>query len=275
MSSSYAATIRAQWAARDARLRDPLGWLSLVGLWWLRPGVQRFGAEPTNEIVLAGEGLPAVLGTLELVDGTVRLSPANAALTVDGRPAADTVLRADADGEPDALSAGSLHMQIIRRGDRFALRVRDTEAPAVAAFAGLERFAIDPSWRLVGRLERSGGRAIEIVDVTGAVAAEATPGTVRFELPGGPLAIDALEGDEDGSLWLIFGDATNGRETYGGGRYLYTEPVAGDGSVVADFNLAYNPPCVFSSYATCPLPPSQNRLQIRIEAGERWVETGH
>jgi uncharacterized protein len=266
--ADYRAGIERQWAARDDRLRDPMGWLSLVGLWWLQPGTQGFGAAPGNEIVLAAGDLPDELGTLELVDDRVELHPASPALTLDGEPATQTALRADVDGEPSLLAAGSLRMHVIRRGDRFALRVRDVAAPAVAAFTGLERFPLDPSWRLVGRLERAEGRTIEIVDVTGMVAADATPGTVHFERNGERFGIDALEADEDGTLWLIFGDATNGRETYGGGRYLYTEPVDADDRVVADFNLAYNPPCVFSSYATCPLPPAQNRLRVRIEAGE-------
>jgi len=268
------AGVKARWAARDERLRDPVGWLSLVGLWWLETGEHRFGADPTNQIVLAGSDLPTAAGSLEVVDGVVRLHPLSPELTVDGRPAREGTLRADVDGEPSLLSLGSLRLHIIRRGDRLAVRVRDTRAPALAEFAGIERFPVDPSWRLVGRLERAEGRTVQIVDVTGVVAAEATPGSVRFERGGTQFTLDALAGGDDGSLWLIFADATNGRDTYGGGRYLYTEPVGPGGEVVADFNLAYNPPCVFSPYATCPLPPAQNRLAIRIEAGERWSEVG-
>ncbi len=123
------------------------------------------------------------------------------------------------------LSLGTLRLHLIRRGERLALRVRDTHAPALTEFGGLDRFPVDPSWRLVGRLERIEGRTVQIVDITGAVAAEATPGSVRFERGGTQFTLDALPGGDDGSLWLIFGDATNGRDTYGGGRYLYTGPV--------------------------------------------------
>ena len=273
-SPAYVEAVHAQWAARDERLRDPMGWLSLVGLWWLEPGEHRFGADPHNQIVLAGSDLPNTAGSLEVVDGIVRLHPLSPELTVDGGPARDGALRADVDGEPSLLSLGTLRLHLIRRGERLALRVRDTHAPALTEFGGLDRFPVDPSWRLVGRLERIEGRTVQIVDITGAVAAEATPGSVRFERGGTQFTLDALPGGDDGSLWLIFGDATNGRDTYGGGRYLYTGPVRPGGEVVADFNLAYNPPCVFSSYATCPLPPAQNRLAIRIEAGERWSEAG-
>ena len=106
------------------------------------------------------------------------------------------------------------------------------------------------------------------------VSSDTTPGSVAFERDGITWRLAALEGEEDGSLWLIFGDATNGTDTYGAGRFLYTEPPADDGSVIVDFNLAYNPPCVFSPYATCPLPPPQNRLALRIEAGEKDWHAG-
>jgi uncharacterized protein (DUF1684 family) len=165
---------------------------------------------------------------------------------------------------------------VIKRGDRFGVRVRDTTAPALATFAGMPHFRIDPGWRLTGRLEAAApGALIEIVDITGAVGSDPTPGSVAFERDGSTWRIAALAGGDDGSLWLIFGDATNGTDTYGGGRFLYTEPVQPDGSVVLDFNLAYNPPCVFSPYATCPLPPPQNKLALRIEAGETaWHAAG-
>lgn len=273
-SAAYLAAVKAQWAARDERLRDPMSWLSLVGLWWLEPGEYRFGADPRNQIVLAGRDLPITAGRLEVADGVVRLHPLSPDLTVDGGPASEGALRADVDGEPSLLALGSLRLHIIRRGERLALRVRDTRAPALAEFGGIQRFPVDPSWRLVGRLERAERRTVQIVDVTGEVTVEATPGSVRFDHGGTQFTLDALPGGDDGSLWLIFGDATNGRDTYGGGRYLYTEPVGPGGEVVSDFNLAYNPPCVFSSYATCALPPAQNRLALGIEAGERWSKAG-
>jgi uncharacterized protein (DUF1684 family) len=164
-----------------------------------------------------------------------------------------------------------MRFHVIKRGDRFGVRVRDSRAPALATFAGLTHFPIEPSWRVTGRLEAAPPETtVEIVDITGAHSRDATPGSVAFERDGATWRIAALPGDdEDGSLWLIFGDATNGTDTYGGGRFLYTEPVGSDGTVIVDFNLAYNPPCIFSPYATCPLPLPQNRLALRIEAGEK------
>ena len=251
------------WAARDERLRDPDGWLTLVGLYWLSPGENTVGADASNAIVMTGRDVPAHAGSLWLVDGEVRLQRA-------GGPVEEQPLANDVSGEPDAVDLGGLRLIVIERGGRIGLRVRDRDSPLPAAFRGMDHFKIDPAWRLEGRLEPAApGETIEIVDVTGDVSHDETPGRVAFEVGGATWRIAALPGTGDGCVWLIFGDATNGSETYGGGRFLYTEPVADDGSVVVDFNLAYNPPCVFSQYATCPLPPAENRLPIRIEAGER------
>jgi uncharacterized protein (DUF1684 family) len=268
--AEHRAQVDAWYQDREARLRSPDGWLALVGLYWLEPGDNHFGTDPANEIVLRGSGVAARAGTLRLEDPVVHLTPGpDAGLTLDGVPVEPMRLTDDAHGEPTVLELGSLRLHLIRRGDRMALRVRDHDAPAVAGFRGVDRFPIDPSWRIIGRLEPSDHETVQIVDITGRVSAEPTPGTFAFERDGVTWRITALAGDEQGALWLIFGDATNARETYGGGRYLYTEPSEADGTTVADFNLAYNPPCVFSAYATCPLPPAENRLNLRIEAGER------
>jgi uncharacterized protein (DUF1684 family) len=266
----HAARVIDWWAARDERLRDPDGWLTLVGLHWLAPGENRFGADPDNHVVLHGDGVPQHAGSLWAEDGVVRLVAGSPAVGAGGEAVAEAQLADDLDGEPTVIDLGSLRMYVIRRGERLGLRVRDRASPALTAFRGMDHFPIDPGWRLSGRLEPApADRTIEIVDVTGAVSHDLTPGQVVFERDGATWRIDALPGDDDGTLWLVFGDATNGIETYGGGRFLYTEPVGDDGSVVLDFNIAYNPPCVFSPYATCPLPPPQNRLDLRIEAGER------
>jgi uncharacterized protein (DUF1684 family) len=262
--------VEAWFRDRDARLRSPDGWLALVGLHWLEPGNNHFGSDPANEIVLHGSGVPPRAGTLHIDDSVVHLTPeADAGLMLDGAPTQPMRLADDADGEPTMLELGALRLHLIRRGDRMALRVRDHDAPALARFRGMDRFPTDPAWRVIGRLEPSKDETVEIVDVTGRVSQEPTRGAFAFERDGVAWRLTALAGDEEGTLWLIFGDATNARETYGGGRYLYTEPSAPDGTTVADFNLAYNPPCVFSAYATCPLPPAENRLNLRIEAGER------
>jgi hypothetical protein len=262
-TEEHLAQVEAWRAARDARLRTREGWLALVGLSWLTPGENHVGAHPSSQVVLHGHEIPPRVGSIWLEDGQARFEPHEG---VDLRA---TILRDDLGGDPTLLELGSVCFNLIKRGERFGVRVRDGRAPALTSFAGLDHFPIDPSWRVTARLEAAAPEAtIEIEDITGARSRDTTPGSVVFERHGQRWRIDALPGD-DGNLWLIFGDATNGTDTYPGGRFLYTETVAPDGTVVVDFNLAYNPPCAFSPYATCPLPPPQNRLGLRIEAGER------
>jgi len=199
-------------------------------------------------------------------------------LTVDGKPVRDGLILLDEASEEGAtiLELGSLRAYLIRRGAaRLALRVKDIAAPALREFAGLDYFPIDPAWRVAGRLSPAEpGATIAVPDIVGDVLMEPTPGVVAFEVGGAMHRLHALEA-QPGHLWLVFGDATNGSETYGGGRFLVTGPVQPDDSVEVDFNLAYNPPCVFSPHATCPLPPDGNRLDVRVEAGERmWTVPG-
>lgn len=267
-------------ARREASLRDPMGWLTLVGLHWLHEGEQSFGSDPGNEIVLhAAEGdVPDSAGTLTVHGNRVVLHALDPALKVDGKapPAGLELIDEAADDGPTILELGSLRAYLIRRGvDRLALRVKDIAAPALRAFAGLDYFPIDPAWRVTAHLDAAEpGTTLAVPDIVGDVLAEATPGVVAFELGGAVHRLHALEA-QPGHLWLVFGDATNGAETYGGGRFLVTGPVQPDNSVEVDFNLAYSPPCVFSPYATCPLPPADNRLAIRVEAGERmWWGSG-
>ncbi len=256
----YEASIAAWDAARDARLRSPNGWLALVGLHWLTDGAQPVGSDPSNAIRLVGRDVPAHAGSLELTDDQATWRP-------DGGVA---VILADDRGQaPTIVELGSARMHLIRRGERLGLRVRDVEASVLTTFPGVPRFPVDSAWRVTGRLERPPGlRTVDVPDVLGDVHPEESPGVVHLTLHGQERALDALPEDDD-ALWLIFGDATNGSETYSGGRFLVSGPVAQDGSVVVDFNLAYNPPCVFSPYATCPLPWPANVLPIPIRAGER------
>ena len=221
--------------------------------------------------MLHGHEIPPRVGSLWLEDGVVRLVPHEGVEVFHaGRLVGEMALVDDRSEHTTVLELGTLRFHVIRRGDRLGVRVKDSAAPALRDFAGLEHFPIDESWRVEGGLEPSEpGATVEIIDFTGAVSQDPTPGTFVFERDGATWRIEALPGEPDGSLFLVFGDMTNGTETYAGGRFLYTDPPGAHGRVVADFNLAYNPPCVFSDYATCPLPPPENRLPLRIEAGER------
>lgn len=249
---------------RYARLRSETSWLTLVGLGWLKPGVNRIGSAEDADVVLPGG--PPLAGTVT-VEGMS--AHADGAFTLAGLPVRDLELESDAEGEPTLLELDQLRLCLIDRGGRLAIRTWDTVAAARREFDGIDHWPVDPAWRLDARLEPTPGRTIEVPDVFGISEPESSPGDVAFEVGGGVHRLQALSGGDDGELWLIFGDATNGHETYGGGRYLYTDAPAADGAVVVDFNRAYNPPCVFTHFATCSLPWPANRLPIRIEAGER------
>ena len=266
---TYEAEIAAERERRLKRLRDPEGWLSLVGLEWLAEGDNRVGADTDADVVLRGTDAPLMAGTIAVRDGRASfVAEPRAGVTHAGQPAGRIDLADDTEGEPTTLAVGSLRFHLVRRGSQLGVRVRDRAAPALAAFRGLDYFPIHRSWRVTARFEPVAGRMVPVPDVIGLVLDESSPGEVVFERDGLEHRLDALAGDA-GRLWLVFGDATNEAETYQGGRFVYTQPPRADHSVVVDFNLAYNPPCVFSPYATCPLPWPQNRLALRIEAGER------
>jgi uncharacterized protein (DUF1684 family) len=258
---------------REARLSADGGWLSVAGLFWLVEGSNRFGTDRANEIVLPPGSAPPRAGAFELRGGrtTVRLEPAVTARirdkVVTGGPES---MRPDTSGSPDVLEMGRLKMHVIQRGDRHGIRLKDAESPRRRAFTGLEWYPIDESWRVRARfVPHPAPRTIPIPNVLGTVEEMPSPGEVVFSIGGRELRLEPVFEEPDAKeLWFIFRDATSGRETYGGGRFLYA-PLPEAGEVVLDFNKAYSPPCAFTDYATCPLPPKQNRLPVRIEAGEK------
>jgi uncharacterized protein (DUF1684 family) len=274
-ADAYRRDIESWRARRDAGLKDPNGWLTLVGLFWLEQGDNRFGSDPRNHVVLPAGKAPALAGTLVRSGDavTVRAEPGSG-LESDGRPVTEMALSADAKGKPTVLRLGTLSFFVIKRGDRLGVRIKDAGSPALAAFHGLASFPVDPGWRLVARFEpHPWPKSIPIANILGMTGNEPSPGVVVFEHGGKTYRLDALAGD-DGGLFLVFADQTNGRETYGAGRFLDTDPPR-DGKVVVDFNKAYNPPCAFTAFATCPLPPPQNRLAAAVTAGEKKYGEAH
>jgi uncharacterized protein (DUF1684 family) len=256
-------------AEREERLRSNTGWLTLAGLHWLRPGENRLGSDPDTPVVLAADGVPAWAGTLVLEDETVTLRAApGVEITLEDEPVAERVLRDDAEGQPDVLAVGRMRFHVIRRDDKFGVRVKDTEHPDLIGFRGLDYFLLDPDYRFDAAFEPyDEPREVEITTVTGTRVTILAPGRVTFTLDGRGHSLQAFVSEPgETELWFIFKDETSGRETYGF-RFLYAD-LAGD-RVDLDFNRAYNPPCAFTPYATCPLPPRENRLDARIEAGER------
>jgi uncharacterized protein (DUF1684 family) len=264
---SYVAGVERWRAQKDAELRAEDGWLALIGLFWLEEGSNRFGADAANDIALPGGAAPAHAGSFELHDGIVALRPADGVeMQVNGEPAAAQRLRSD--GRPDVVTLGSLSMQIIQRGARLAVRARDRENPARREFAGRQWYPIDEAYCLEATfIPHAQPAIIPIQTILDTIEERESPGALSFTLQGGDYRLDALtEGDQ---LFVIFRDGTSGHTTYPAGRYLKAA-MPQDGRVVLDFNQAYSPPCAFTAFATCPLPPPQNRLPLRVEAGELY-----
>lgn len=269
---------------RFERLQQPDGWLTLVGLAWLKEGDNSVGSDPRSAVVLPAGKAPARLGTLRVVGGgtpgkVTFVAEKGVAVTHQGKAVSALPLVTDADAPaeegPTILEHGSLSFFAIRRADRLGVRVKDSAAATLKAFHGLDYFPLDRKWRIEGRFEPAAEvREIPIPNALGFDEPIRSPGHVVFAIDGKDYRLLALDDTGDGRLFLVFGDRTNGKETYGGGRFLYADPPQG-GKVVLDFNRSYNPPCVFTPYATCPLPPRENRLPLRIEVGEKSFAGHH
>ncbi len=274
--AAYAARI-AHW--RQQRLQTLTaadGWLTLVGFEWLRPGTQTVGRAPDNAIMLPVG--PAHLGTITLAaDGRVRLDlAADAGATVDGEAVHSALLRDDRDARPSAVRFGTASLYLLDRSGRKALRIKDSTATTRTAFRGLDSFPTDPSWRIEARFEVFDPvQHVELATEAGTIERDVVPGRIVFERDGQRYTLlPILETPGDTRLFVVFADRTSGQETYGAARFLYVD-AARDGRVVLDFNRAYNPPCAFTAFATCPLPPPENRLPLRITAGELTYRGGH
>jgi uncharacterized protein (DUF1684 family) len=256
-----------------ASLKREDGWLTLVGLFWLQEGSNRAGTDPKADRIVLPEGsAPKELGSLDLSGGvvTLRANP-NVGLTVGGKPVTTMTLRADADTDgPTVVERGRIRFYVIKRATRIGVRVKDSQSPVRLSFHGIDSYPIDAKWRFEARFDAyRPPKSVAVPNILGSIDDEKSPGAVVFAVGGHEYRLDAVTEEGTDELFLIFADATNGTETYGGGRFLYAKPPGPDGRTVVDFNKAYNPPCVFTPYATCPLPPRANRLPIGIEAGEK------
>lgn len=273
--AGYRAAIETWRAQREAELRADDGWLTLAGLFWLHDGPNSFGSDRDNAIVLPASA-PARAGRFDHRAGSTRARiETGVAATCGGRPFHEGELRAGGpSGPPDVLVIGPLSMFVIQRGDRYAIRLRDRLSANRAGFSGLRFFPVDESYRVEARFTpHAEERSLPIPTVLGSVVPMRSPGLVSFVLGGQQLTLEPVFETEDATeLFYIFKDATAGRETYGAGRFLYSDPPR-DGRLVLDFNKAHSPPCAYTPYATCPLPPKQNVLAVRIEAGEQFA--GH
>lgn len=264
---AHAAEIEAWRKQREERLRSDTGWLTVAGLFWLEPGKTTFGSDPASAVVLP-EGAPPRAGAFVRDGERITVEPApGVTMTLAGKPvAAGTLLPIH--GEP--LRVGRLSLFAIRRGERYGIRMRDPESPLRREFAGIPYYPVDPALKVTARyVPDEKPQTVRIANVLGQVSEEPSPGVVELEIGGKTLRLRPIVEDGDASQWFyIFKDETAPAETYGGGRFLYSAPAI-DGHVVLDFNKAYNPPCAFNPYTTCPLPPKENHLPVAVRAGER------
>jgi uncharacterized protein len=263
---------------RAANLQTPEGWLSLIGLEWLKEGDNSVGSAADNKIQIAK--VPAHLGIVRLEkDGKLQLLPASGGfpkeLQVDGHPAQEQALLADDNPNRSKLSLGDVTIIVINRDGRYGLRIKDAQAPTRVGFHGLRWYAPNPAYRVHAKwIPYNPPKMIDIPTILGTVSKLPAPGVAEFTIDGKVSRLEpVLEEPDSKELFFILRDTTSKTTTYGAGRFLYTElpdhGLAQPGEIWLDFNQLVNPPCAFTPYATCPLPPTQNRLSVAIPAGEQ------
>ena len=261
-------------AERIAALKQPDGWLNLEGLFWLKKGVNSFGSSKENELVYDNAAFPKHLGDFIYEDGKVYWKDAatekitikdNTGLVVAN---AETLnLLTATEGNYISQWKDFLWV-VIKREDKVGVRFRNLKAKTLLEFKGIERFPVDPKWRVKAKVIPQNQNPLMIMNVLGQNTAQKHGGQLVFEIEGKTYRLDAI--DEGGvRLFVTFADATSGKTTYGSGRFIELDKPDADGYTYIDFNKAYNPPCAFTEFATCPLPPPQNRLSIAIPAGEK------
>ncbi|MBK7632032.1 MAG: DUF1684 domain-containing protein [Ignavibacteriales bacterium] len=267
---NYVKEIKDWDAKRVSRLKADDGWLNLAGRFWLRPGISTFGSAKDNDLIVESAAFPQYAGTFLFVDSNVTFKvDKDIEVLLNGNPVKEIKLIDDQKKDITVLQIGSVKFNLIIRDTLYGIRFRDLNSELVKNFKGIERFPIDENWKLNATFETyNPPKEIAVPNILGQVNKEKSSGAVVFKKNGGYYKIDAVdEGDEN--LFLIFADHTSGVETYGGGRFMYVSKPDSTGTILLDFNKAFNPPCVFTKFATCPMPPIQNYLKLRIEAGEK------
>jgi uncharacterized protein len=260
-----------QWRAEHQKnLAADDGWLTVVGLDWLKEGDNRIGADPSDEVPLPAGSAPQRVAVISFHARKAVLHPApGVPLTLNGKPATETALRED----DDILAINRLKFYLIRRGDRAGIRLKDNDGAARKHFQGLAWYPIDGSWKIRARFTAwSAPHPIVFHNTIGQEETDQSPGYVTFQKDGREFRLEPML--DEGKLFFVIRDQTSGKTTYGASRFLYAEP-SKNGVVWLDFNKAENPPCAFTDFATCPLPPPQNRLALAITAGEKKYAGGN
>jgi len=267
--NNYHQSIEEWHKSRVEQLKTENGWLNLAGLFWLKQGKNTFGTGTFNNIIFPKGTINEQAGYFQLTDSAVWLvTSKGTSVTLKSVPVQKTIIYyKDSAGSP-SLASGSLRFTVIRREDKIGIRLRDLKNEALIKFKGIDRFTVDTAWRLTAKFQPAGFiSTIAITNVLGQTTQQQSPGKLIFFIKGVQYSLDALE--EDGELFIIFADETNAIETYPSGRFLLVQKPDANGNTIIDFNKAYNPPCAFTPFATCPLPPKQNVLPIAVTAGEK------
>jgi uncharacterized protein len=268
-SDAYVQSVEAWRARRLERLTKPDGWLTLIGLHWLQAGDNTVGRAEGNRIRLAAG--PAQFGTINLgADGKVTFTPAtDPSLTVDGQPARKIELVFRDEEKPIIVRSGTVSFFVVQRSEKIGLRVKDSSSASRRNFTGLDYFAIDPAWRIEAQwVAFDRPREIKTTNVLGQTEPAVVPGKAVFVHEGQTVELWPIDEEAGAPLFFVISDQTSGTETYAAGRFIYSERPK-DGKIIIDFNEAYNPPCAFTPFATCPLPPKENRLPFAVRAGEK------
>lgn len=261
---------------RVEALKAPDSWLSLAGLYWLEEGENSFGSGPSNSVVFPPDKVAAEMGVFILENGRVTVkAKKGVGIYHDGAPVTTLEMKSDASGKPTVLSRGALSWLVIQRGDKVGIRLRDSANPRIADFKGIERFPVSGKWRIEAQFKPYVGvKILSVPTVLGTIDESPCSGALVFKIGGREYSLDPITEEGSPGFFIVFGDATNGKETYGGGRFLSAEAPGPDGKVILDFNKAVNPPCAFTPFATCPLPPEQNILPVAVKAGEKTYAGG-
>lgn len=256
---------------RIKSLTSKTGWFTLAGLYWLKEGVNTFGSGSDNDIRFPESKAPDKIGSFNLNGEKVHIEIEDGIrVRHEGLPVSNLEMIPDLSGKPTILTLDSLSWFVIRRDDKFGIRLRNRDSQNLKNFTGIERFTVDTTWRIEAKLEvYDPFKEIEIPTVLGIINKQKSPGALVFFVDDKEYRLDPVGNLEKKSLFLIFADQTNGYDTYGAGRFLVVDSTQSDDTYIIDFNKAYNPPCAFTPYATCPLPPQQNVLPFEVTAGEK------
>jgi uncharacterized protein len=252
-------------------LKGEDGWLNLAGLFWLNEGVNTFGSADDNELNFPENKIPPHAGFILLNQNEISIQAAEGvSFQINGKDTSKGIIY-HPDSSRIIIAFGSLQWFVIKRDNKYGIRLRDFENPEIQNFQGIERFPVDVAWRIEAAfVKEQSEKYLPIVNILGKNAPMKILGTLHFKIADTKYSLIALDEGDGGDLFVIFTDDTNARETYGAGRYLYVAwPTDGDDKVIIDFNKSFNPPCAFTEFATCPLPPSENNISIAITAGEK------